>query len=138
MTAIATKRSKMTQGARELLNTLDNILQDILEVSTESLPEKFKDNRSDVTSFKYIAKKIAPKKREVDNRSISCKFAKKELTEATDERLTAIIAMEGQASNKEELCYHPNEIELYKRQVEFVCKLVEWGCLSKADFDIKD
>lgn len=135
--AIARKRSEMTIGAQKALGELDNILADILEVKTESIP-RLQDRRADSTSFKYILKKMHPKKKKVDNRAQHCIFQKKELVNCTEERLLALMTMEEQANNKEELRHEPNEVELYKKECEFVLKLIEWGCLGKEDFDIEE
>ncbi len=139
MAAIARKRSEMTSGARNMLNSLDKCLADILEVKNDSIPQVFRDGRSDRTSFKKIIKEITPaKRRKIDPRLVSCTFRNKELVACTEERLTALMTMEEQSKKGEELSYSPNEVELYQREVEFVCQLIEWGALSREDFQIDE
>lgn len=141
MAKIATRRSEMTQGARETLNAFDDFLNDIFEVSTESLPPEFR-GQGEFTSFHTLNKKLNKRAKRVKLDSHTpVQFAtidgERSVTVANADRLARINRYREQAES-DTITYeeaHSDGDAQYNAMVEFTCQLVRWGALSEDDFD---
>lgn len=131
----------MTKGARKLLAEFDNFLSDIMEVSTESLPQEFK-GKGDFTSFQSINKKLAKKQKQVKIDShtpvqFETVGGVRSVTVANPDRLARLNRYAEQAET-ETISYneaHSDGDAQYNAMVNFACQLAQWGVLGEDDFD---
>lgn len=140
MTKIETRRENMTTGAREALNELDASLMQMFEVDSDTIPAEFR-SKKDKTTFTFLANRLKKAATpDIDVNDVSVKFdSNKKIVEYTPQRLSTINRYRDTLDSDEGICYNnANEILQYKAEVDFCCKLVEWGVLGESDFETDD